>query len=137
LAVDADGDLYFADLQIGPGPGGIGPGPNGKVRWIHFDAAGNPSLPVIVREHLAFPDALGILPGNLEPCSEDCPAFCAGDCNGSGMVTIDELMRGVNMALGYEDLSACPSLNTHEDTRISISELVAAVTQSLDGCPIS
>src|SRR4029453_2187215 len=91
IAVDSDGDLYFADLQLTSGPGGIGPGPNGKVRWIHFDENGTPSPPKITRERLAFPDALGILPGSLPPCSENCPPACPGDCNGSTMVTIDEL----------------------------------------------
>lgn len=137
LAVDADGDLFFADLQIGPGDGGIGPGPNGKVRWIRFDASGSPSLPMIIREQLAFPDALGILPGNLEPCTEDCPAFCAGDCNGSGMVTIDELTLAVSMALGDRDISACAAVNTQEDTRVTINELVHAVALALAGCPTS
>jgi hypothetical protein len=67
LAVDCEGDLYYADLALRVGPGGgIGPGPNGKVRWIHFDAAGNPQPPVVVKEGLAFPDAVAVLPGDLE-----------------------------------------------------------------------
>jgi DNA-binding beta-propeller fold protein YncE len=137
IAVDADGDLYYADLQLTSGPNGIGPGPNGKVRWIDLDAAGTPSAPMIIRERLAFPDALGILPGSIPPCTEDCPPFCPGDCNGSTMVTIDELTLGVTMALRNRALSACAPLNTHEDARISIGELVAAVAAALNGCPES
>lgn len=134
IAVDSDGDLYFADLQLTSGPGGIGPGPNGKVRWIQFDENGTPSPPMIIRERLLFPDALGILPGSLPPCSENCPPACPGDCNGSTMVTIDELTLGVTIALGDQSVSACTALNTQEDTRISISELIAAVAAALDGC---
>lgn len=134
LAVDADGDLYFADLQLTFGSDGIGPGP-GKVRWIHFDAAGNPLPPKIIRERLAFPDALAVLPGSIEPCSENCPPLCPGDCNGSGMVIVDELVTGVNMALEIESLAACPALNIKEDTRITIDELVAAIDAALNGCP--
>jgi hypothetical protein len=66
LAVDCAGDLYYADLALVQNGPNIGPGPNGKIRWIHFDAAGVPAAPVIVRDNLDFPDALGIVPGDLE-----------------------------------------------------------------------
>jgi hypothetical protein len=65
IAVDCEGDLYYADLNLVVVNDDIDAGPNGKVRWIHFDAAGNPAPPVIVKQNLAFPDSLGILPGNL------------------------------------------------------------------------
>lgn len=67
LAVDCAGDLYYADLalRIGSG-GGIGPGPNGTVRRVPFDICGVPGPPQIVRDGLAFPDGLGVLPGDLE-----------------------------------------------------------------------
>jgi hypothetical protein len=63
LAVDCAGDLYYADLALVQNGSNIGPGPNGKVRWIHFDGAGNPAPPVTVKDNLDFPDALGIVPG--------------------------------------------------------------------------
>lgn len=65
LAVDCTGDLYFADLALVVRSGGIGPGRDGKVRWIHFDDAGVPQPPVVVKSGLAFPDALGIIPESL------------------------------------------------------------------------
>jgi hypothetical protein len=67
LAVDCAGDLYFADLNLVVRGASIGPGPNGKVRWIHFDAAGNPDPPAIVKQGLAFPDGLGVGRGDLAP----------------------------------------------------------------------
>lgn len=66
LAVDCEGDLYYADLDLRASGGDIGPGPNGKVRWIAFDACGEPQPPQIIKEGLAFPDGLGIVPGDLE-----------------------------------------------------------------------
>jgi hypothetical protein len=66
LAVDCRGDLYYADLQLRvSGTNAIGPGPNGKVRRVPFDTCGSPGAPEIVREGLAFPDGLGIVPGDL------------------------------------------------------------------------
>lgn len=135
LAVDPAGNLFFADLQLQLGPGGIGPGRNGKVRWIAFDGAGNPAPPVIVRENLAYPDALGILAGTVAPCTEGCAPGCFGDCSNNHLVTIDELMTGIAIALGLESLDACASLDGDEDGQVLIGELIAAVASALDGCP--
>jgi|GEM_PF-6619038 len=67
LAVDCQGDLYYADLALRISSGGsIGPGPNGKVRRVPFDVCGTPGRPEVVRDGLAFPDGLGVLDGDLE-----------------------------------------------------------------------
>src|ERR1051326_4372709 len=39
---------------------------------------------------------------------------CVGDCNGDGMVSIDELIVGVNIALNALDISKCPNLHEGE-----------------------
>jgi hypothetical protein len=62
-------------------------------------------------------------------------AACCGDCNGDGNVTIDELMRGVRITLGLDDMQQCPSFNVREDDRITVDELLRGVAASLDGCP--
>lgn len=65
LAVDSDGTLYYTDLDlVGTFPS-LGPGPNGKIWRIRFDGANHPQTPQIVRQGLAFPDGLGVLPGDL------------------------------------------------------------------------
>lgn len=66
LAVGADGTLYYADLDLQGTLPDVGPGPDGKVRRIRFDANGDPLPPEIVLDGLAFPDGLGIAPGDLE-----------------------------------------------------------------------
>ena len=66
LAVGADGTLYYADLDLQGTLPNVGPGPNGKVRRIRFDFHGTALAPEIVREGLAFPDGLGLGPGDLE-----------------------------------------------------------------------
>jgi hypothetical protein len=60
---------------------------------------------------------------------------CAGDCNGSGEVTIDELITLVNIALGSAPVSACPAGDINNDGMISIDEIVTAVGNALNGCP--
>jgi sugar lactone lactonase YvrE len=66
LAVDARGTLYYADLELEIDLSGIHPGRDGKVWRIRFDATGAPLAPEIVARGLAFPDGLGVLPGDLE-----------------------------------------------------------------------
>jgi len=62
-------------------------------------------------------------------------AQCVGDCNGDGEVTINELITGVNIALGSQDVSTCPSFDTNDDGEVAINELIQGVTNALDGCP--
>lgn len=59
---------------------------------------------------------------------------CAGDCNGDGQVAINELVAGVNIALGSASVDSCASLDTNGDGSVGISELVAAVSRALEGC---
>jgi hypothetical protein len=66
LAVDGKGSLYYADLDLVREGLSLHPGPNGKIRRIRFDAEGRPGSPEILLEGLAFPDGLGVLPGDLE-----------------------------------------------------------------------
>jgi len=60
---------------------------------------------------------------------------CAGDCNRSGEVTVSELITMVNIALGGTSLSACTIADTDGSGRIEIYEIIAAVDNSLNGCP--
>jgi hypothetical protein len=59
---------------------------------------------------------------------------CPGDCNGDGMVAINELILGVNIALNLQPVSACLPFDTNGDGRVLINELVAAVSRALTGC---
>ena len=59
---------------------------------------------------------------------------CAGDCNHDNRVTVDELVRGVNMALGTMPVDGCPDLDPDGDDEVTVAELVAAVNNSLAEC---
>lgn len=62
---------------------------------------------------------------------------CAGDCDASGAVTIDELLKGVNIAAGVADLAGCSAIDADGDGEVTIAELIAAVNDALSGCPTS
>jgi hypothetical protein len=59
---------------------------------------------------------------------------CAGDCNGDGAVTVDELIKGVNIALGTAPLDQCPSFDANGDLVVTVDELIRAVNNALAGC---
>jgi len=55
--------------------------------------------------------------------------------DGNRVVTVDELVRAVAMALGQPVIATvCPGLDRNRDTIISIDELVTAVRNALSGC---
>ena len=60
---------------------------------------------------------------------------CVGDCNGDGMVAINELIIGVNIALDSQPVSACPSFDVSDDGMVTINELILGVNNALNGCP--
>ncbi len=59
---------------------------------------------------------------------------CAGDCNADGSVAINELLLGVNIAIGLQPLSACGVFDADGSSSVEINELIAAVRNALDGC---
>jgi hypothetical protein len=61
-------------------------------------------------------------------------APCVGDCNRDGVVTIDELLRGIRIALGLDAPPACYSMDASQNGVVAIEELVTAVQRALDGC---
>ena len=60
---------------------------------------------------------------------------CVGDCDRNGVVSINELLRGVNIALGNLALQACPAFDRNDNGRADVNELIAAVNNALNGCP--
>jgi cysteine-rich repeat protein len=68
--------------------------------------------------------------------SDVAAAQCAGDCNGDGTVAINELITGVNIALGSAPVASCPSFDTNGDGMVAINELIAAVNNALAGCVV-
>ncbi len=59
---------------------------------------------------------------------------CASDCDGNGTVSINELVRAVNIALGRQGVDACPAADLDGNGSITINELIRAVADSLGRC---
>ncbi|HUI27854.1 MAG TPA: hypothetical protein VL403_17365 [Candidatus Kryptonia bacterium] len=112
---------YGTELQCDDGHGGFYfyPGPDHTVT--------SPSYVVEV--------------GSVVPPSSS----CIGDCDGDGHLSIDELVKGVNIALGNLPFDACPAFDCTSDCQpgpggtrlVDVACLVRAVNIALDGCPPS
>jgi phospholipase C len=60
---------------------------------------------------------------------------CPGDCNGDGTVTIDELVTGIDIALGIAPLDQCPAIDCNGNGEVAVDCLVKAVAAAESGCP--
>jgi hypothetical protein len=59
---------------------------------------------------------------------------CDGDCDGNGIVTVDEIVRGVNIALGTQATELCAALDRDGSGTVTVDELVRAIQNALRGC---
>ncbi|HYD47519.1 MAG TPA: hypothetical protein VEB21_04195 [Terriglobales bacterium] len=59
------------------------------------------------------------------------PTPVLGDCDGSGVVTVDEIIRGVGIALGNLEVSRCPSLDLDGNDQVTVDEILRAVANAL------
>jgi len=66
--------------------------------------------------------------------SSTCETECAGDCDGSQVVGIDELLMLVNIALGTTTPPHCIAGDRNRDGTVDIAELTSAVNKALNGC---
>lgn len=63
-------------------------------------------------------------------------AACPGDCDGDGVVGVDEIIAGVRQSLGAATGRACAAADRDGDGAVTVEELVGAVAAALDGCPL-
>jgi hypothetical protein len=89
------------------------------------------ALTVVTLVLTVLTSSVGIAGGT--PLATAAGVGCIGDCNGDGRVTIDEIITGVNIALGNDDASACESLAG--GGQVTVGEILTAVNEALNGCP--
>jgi hypothetical protein len=148
--LDEDGDRVLANPTRG---NGICDG-NARERCMHADGAGNYAFTVystgvytvveVLRNGWAQtrvpPDVVidrpGLSIGDVDFGNRRTVlARAAADCNGDDVVTVDEIIRGVNIALGTTSLDECPEVDASEDGEVTVDELLKAVNNALFGIP--
>lgn len=127
-----DGDLATCDFRILPDAGE----PEAELTIVYAalgDRIGRglavtadaSAIQIVLPTPTATPDA------TATPSPPPCPV----DCNGNGAVTIDELVRSINIALGNLSASECPAADRDGNRSVSVAELVSGVAAALGGCP--
>lgn len=116
----AEGGVFGAPISTGLEPitGGS------AIEAADLDRSGTPD-PVAV---ISFGTEIQALRNGPQPTA------CAGDCNGNGAVAINELITGVNIALGNTEVGACQAMDGNGNGVVAINELIAAVNRALNGC---
>jgi hypothetical protein len=61
---------------------------------------------------------------------------CPGDCDGSGTVTVDEIVTLINAVFDDTALPGCAAADSNNDGHITVDEVVTAVHFALTGCPV-
>jgi hypothetical protein len=62
------------------------------------------------------------------------PIHCVGDCGMNGVVTVEEVVRGVAIVLGSVSFDLCPEFDADAMSGLTQSELRDAVSRALEGC---
>lgn len=60
--------------------------------------------------------------------------ICEGDCNSDSMVTVEEILFGIQLALGSRPISECSAFDRNMDGRVTVDEILGAVAAALTGC---
>lgn len=74
-------------------------------------------------------DGAGVFARRIAP-----PPPCPGDCSANRAVSIDELVRGVGIALGRQSVQTCLAFDGDANDDVTVAELIAAVNAALKGC---
>ena len=143
---DLAGNIVGADPRLGPLQN------NGGATDTHALLAGSPAIDagdpngctdatgaLLTTDQRGAPRSSGSDPrcdiGAFEFGAIPAPFVCVGDCDRVGGVTVDELVLGVNIALGNAPVDACPAFDADDDGHVDVTELMRGVGNALDGCP--
>jgi len=90
---------------------------------------------------IALTAQIAFQPGALNtPTPTPIPPLCIGDCNRDGTVTVDELITGVNMALGRISPRSCDAFCVPGCTGgpglglVTVDCVIRGVNNAIDGC---
>lgn len=97
-----------------------------------FERLDPQATPTITRTSTRTPTNTPVAP--TPTFTPHCVPDCLGDCNCNGAVAVNELISGVNMALGNQGLNQ-DCFDCSGNDALDISELIQAVGNASEGCP--
>jgi glucose/arabinose dehydrogenase len=69
--------------------------------------------------------------------SDSACAECVGDCDGDGLVQVDEIVKAASIAIGQLGMDQCARADYDGDGGVTVDEVVSAIAAALEGCPSS
>jgi YVTN family beta-propeller protein len=156
--VDLESSTLLGSVAVGHDTKGVAVTPDGSRAYVVNGASDSVSVidamtstvvdtipvghwPVAFGQFIG-PDGVTLLPTpTLTPrptvTPSALPSPCRGDCDGNGVVTVDELVIGVGIALSTQPLDACATLDSDHSMQVTVDELVTAVNNALNECAAS
>ncbi|MBI4517331.1 MAG: YncE family protein [Deltaproteobacteria bacterium] len=131
-AIDTRTNVAFATIPVGDIPKQAAVTADGAYLYVTNSESDTVSsidmrTNTVVATAAVGPSPRGIVIATLPPA-------CAGDCDVDGVVTVDELVRGVRIALGRTSLASCLAMDPGGEGTVSVDELVRAVNHALGRC---
>jgi hypothetical protein len=136
---DDNGEAVFEFTWVAPATEGIytlfgaGCSVNGNSQRTG-DAAARTTYEIVVGVNIPTPTPTPPIATPTATATEE--TTCVGDCGDDTQVTVDELITGVNIALGIVLPSACPQFDTNGDETVTVDEILQAVNNALNGCRV-
>ena len=132
LAIDpSSGDLYAGTFGDG-----VFVSTNGGTNWSDYnDGLTNGIVHALA---LAGGPPLTLYAGTIGDgvfLTRSTDGQCLGDCDGNGAVTVNEIIVMVNIDLGSLPVTGCPAADPDNTGTVSITQIIAAVSNALNGCP--
>ena len=127
---DSAGNYVVAVIT---GTWGLGP-EDAQLRSLGYEVSSGAS--VVADAGQAVEQDFTALKLTATPTPTPPPGGCVGDCDGSGQVTVNELIIMVNIALGNLPLSACTVGDVDDSGTITVNEIIVAVNNALTSCPV-
>jgi hypothetical protein len=91
-------------------------------------------LMVLLVGALSLPAGASAIDADSKAPGASAAAECRGDCDGSGAVSVAELVRIIGLSLRDLGTGDCSAADADGDGRIDIADCVRAVAASLQGC---
>jgi hypothetical protein len=97
-------------------------------------AASSPLVQMTLQDNKMTPTPTATLTPTPSATPTPTPIRCVGDCDGSGTVTVNEIIKGVNIDLDTAPLSTCPQFDANDSGTVTVNELIIGVNNALGGC---
>ena len=120
-----------------PTPLGASPTPTSTV-----EATQTPTPTAATPTPTRTPTPLGASPTPTPtptPTGGTGPCDCVGDCDCNREVTVDEILKMVNIALNLANITVCEAGDPSRDGEVTVDEIIMAVNNALSSCgpPVS